>query len=129
VEVAWYDTWPGDAQQNEYRGAWGVYGLLSSGKVLVADMQTGLYVLKPVGLTAGIQENNAVGFTMYPNPASEVVQLDEVYSTIRIIDVHGKIIHSVQNEQTISVENLADGMYMIGVEKEGNWSFKKLMKD
>ena len=44
TEVAWYDTYPSNNNQN-YEGCWGVY-MFPSGKIAVSDRSTGLYVLK-----------------------------------------------------------------------------------
>lgn len=44
VEVGHYDTYFGP-NPGELRGAWGVYPFLKTGKVLVSDTETGLYVL------------------------------------------------------------------------------------
>ena len=45
VEVGNYDTWSG--ADGGFNGAWGAYPFLPSGKVLVSDRSTGLYVLEP----------------------------------------------------------------------------------
>lgn len=45
VEVAHYDTSP--LTGNGFQGAWGVYPYLPSGRVLVSDMELGLFVLQP----------------------------------------------------------------------------------
>ena len=42
-EVAFYDTHL-QTPMSSYEGAWGVYPYFESGKVIVSDMQTGLYV-------------------------------------------------------------------------------------
>lgn len=42
-EVAFYDT-HSQSPLSPYEGAWGVYPYFTSGKVIVSDMQTGLYV-------------------------------------------------------------------------------------
>lgn len=39
-----YDTYPG-TNNSGFRGAWGIYALLPSGRILVSDMSTGLYVV------------------------------------------------------------------------------------
>jgi choice-of-anchor B domain-containing protein len=71
VEVAYFDTYPAP-EVGVYRGAWTVYPYLASGKLLVSDMQTGLYVLRLDGAVAA--EPGAVpatGFALgasYPNP-------------------------------------------------------------
>jgi len=44
TEVAWYDTYPSNNDEN-YDGCWGVY-MFPSGKIIASDRQTGLYVLK-----------------------------------------------------------------------------------
>lgn len=129
TEVAWYDTWPGDALEDEFRGAWGVYAFLPSGKVLVSDIESGLYVLQPHLNYAGVNENAHMNFTMHPNPASDWVQFSEEFSTIRIYDVNGKILRSAQHQNTISVEGLSNGIYMVGVEKNGNWNYTKMVKE
>jgi hypothetical protein len=128
-QVAWYDTYPGDAIDGEYAGCWGTYPLLPSGKILASDMQTGLYVFGTHNLTIGIEDQHPIEFTMHPNPASEFVQFNETFSAIRIMDINGKLVHSAQYAQTISVEGLSNGIYMIGVEKEGVWGWKKLVKE
>jgi choice-of-anchor B domain-containing protein len=45
VEIASYDTWPGAS--GGFNGAWGVYPFLPSGNVLILDISTGLYVVRP----------------------------------------------------------------------------------
>jgi choice-of-anchor B domain-containing protein len=129
TEVAWYDTWPADALSGEYRGAWGVYGLLSSGKVLVADMQTGLYVLRPHNMPIGIENNSSFSFRMSPNPTTDLVYFSENFENIAIIDAQGKTIRNFKNESTISLGDLATGIYMIEVVKDGNRAYKKLVKE
>ena len=55
VPAAWYDTYDGDRQR--FNGAWGAYPFLPSGRVLVSDINTGLYVfeanLEPVARLEG----------------------------------------------------------------------------
>jgi len=42
VPAAWYDTYSGDRKR--FNGAWGAYPFLPSGRLLVSDINTGLYV-------------------------------------------------------------------------------------
>jgi len=44
VRKYYYDTFPG-VNNSGFKGAWGVYPLLPSGRVLVSDMASGLYLL------------------------------------------------------------------------------------
>lgn len=45
VRKSFYDTFPGTNSQG-FQGAWGVYALLPSGRILVSDMASGLYLLE-----------------------------------------------------------------------------------
>jgi len=45
VEVGIYDTWSGP--DGGFNGAWGAYPFLPSGRLLVTDIQSGLFVLEP----------------------------------------------------------------------------------
>ncbi|HIF15168.1 MAG TPA: choice-of-anchor B family protein [Bacteroidetes bacterium] len=73
----YYDTYlPSD--HASYRGAWGVYPFLGPDKVLLSDMQSGLYVLD---VTNALNYNNIVknyikGIKVYPNPASGQINID-----------------------------------------------------
>ncbi len=46
VRKFFYDTYPG-INDSWFKGAWGVYCLLPSGKILVSDMASGLYLFSP----------------------------------------------------------------------------------
>ena len=45
-KVAYYDTYEPDSHAG-YAGAWGVHAALPSGRVLISDVQSGLFVLQP----------------------------------------------------------------------------------
>jgi choice-of-anchor B domain-containing protein len=69
--VASYDTYP-NHDRATYAGAWGVYPF-PSGKIIVSDMQTGLYVLRyPPGVTSVRHNRSPVSdFSLsqnFPNP-------------------------------------------------------------
>jgi len=55
VPAAWYDTY--DGNERRFNGAWGAYPFLPSGRLLVSDINTGLYVfdtdIKPVARLEG----------------------------------------------------------------------------
>jgi hypothetical protein len=79
-----------------------------------------------------VEENAAAGFTMYPNPARDVVQLEGLtrQATVRIFDATGRAVvqHTVQNErESISVASLSQGIYIVRYESEGNVAVKELM--
>ncbi len=77
-QAGYYDTYP-DSSIQQFNGAWGCYPFLPSGKVLVSDMQTGLYVLDVHEALAGVGiknlavQQNALG--IYPNPATDKIMV------------------------------------------------------
>ncbi len=67
----YYDTYPGPDVQG-YFGAWGCYPYLPSRRILVSDMQTGLYVFdadEAIGIHKG------ASFSIWPNPAQDRLSL------------------------------------------------------
>ncbi len=62
IEVGFYDTFTGAS--GGFDGAWGVYPYLPSGRVLISDIQTGLWILEPTntyGLLRGTVREAGVG--------------------------------------------------------------------
>lgn len=76
-------------------------------------------------------ENN-VSFGVYPNPANDFVTISDANGTeVRILDMLGRtlIAKSVKSSnETISIDNLNNGMYMIQIVKDGKTSTQKLIK-
>lgn len=76
-------------------------------------------------------ENN-VSFGVYPNPANDFVTISDANgSEVRILDMLGRtlITKSVKSSnETISIDNLNNGMYMIQIVKDGKTSTQKLIK-
>ncbi|MBK6610125.1 MAG: choice-of-anchor B family protein [Chitinophagales bacterium] len=73
IEVAHYDTSP--TEGGGFKGAWGVYPYLPSGNILVADMETGLYIVKPdLKLGAALSGNVKAKF-LGTNVAGATIEL------------------------------------------------------
>jgi choice-of-anchor B domain-containing protein len=75
--AGFYDTSTELHANNDYRGCWGVYPLLPSGRVLASDMQTGLWVFdvsEAVSGSTGLEavENQNPAAVIYPNPVEDV---------------------------------------------------------
>lgn len=89
-----------------------------------------LYKLQVSG--ASISENNqAAQFTIFPNPADDFVQLNgaEMGNQVRIIDISGKVIHTLTVQQTVEQINVADfapGIYFLMIENQ--YSQKLIIK-
>ena len=65
LQTAWYDTYPGSDETAHFRGAWGIYSYLPSGRILISDRQTGLYVFRfaePPNINSSLEHG------VFPNP-------------------------------------------------------------
>ncbi|HRE41705.1 MAG TPA: choice-of-anchor B family protein [Ignavibacteria bacterium] len=117
VEIAWYDTYPG-ANGNTFAGAWGVYKF-PSGKIVVSDMNTGMYVLK-IGNTVNINNISSVAESFdlsqnYPNPFNPETTiefsipngLNNESVNMSVYDLSGKLIKTLVNQ------NMSQGRYSV----------------
>lgn len=103
VEIAWYDTYPEEAEF-QMNGAWGVYSDLPSGRIVVSDRQNGLFLFD-------FREEVFDGFdnddlTIYPNPSASgtemIVKLNLSEFTevkIQVLDLFG---HKLLEEDMIN---------------------------
>lgn len=87
-----------------------------------------------VDLCLGVAVLNGSDFTMYPNPANNTVTLtlDNFTGTavVRIISVDGKVVleqNATAPIVSFGVEQLAKGIYMVGVQTATGTSFQKLI--
>ncbi|MCI0708231.1 MAG: choice-of-anchor B family protein [Ignavibacteriae bacterium] len=132
--VGYYDTYPAPANPLTYPGAWGAYPYYPSGKVIVSDRQTGLYVLRytgnepppppppPIPSRFAVHQN-------FPNPFNEetTIQFDLPVETVvraRLFNVLGQEIRVLQNGKMpageypvkINARGLPSGIYIFYVE-------------
>lgn len=124
---------------DNYRGNWGVYPLLPSGKILASDMQNGFYIFDVSdALTAGIstkpQEENAV---VFPNPFRESFNLslpDGSKGNYRyeLMDVDGKsLLRGNISSNITSIhtgKEIAAGNYFLKITGNGESFTKKVVK-
>jgi hypothetical protein len=72
--VGWFRTYQGSPMQ-QYAGAWGCFPFLPSHRILVSDMQTGLYVLDAASLLSVKTPGLAGGLQLFPNPSGGVLHI------------------------------------------------------
>lgn len=108
------------ANRNSYEGAWGVYPFLPSGNLLVSDMQEGLFVIKGMDEVLNAEDLKFYNsFTLYPNPASDVIQVkleDPVDAEIQVSNAQGHILLTkdiTSNSLELDVKYLPVGYYFM----------------
>ena len=112
VEVASYDTWPGAS--GGFNGAWGVYPFLPSGNILINDISTGLYIVRPQ-LT-----NLAIAHTPLSDPSRE----DGIYPVTATVTSNNalagvSLVYSVDGGAPVSVPMSAQGGGVYGASIPG----------
>jgi Secretion system C-terminal sorting domain len=69
-------------------------------------------------------------FTVYPNPATDVVTVTEGIINVAVYTIDGKKINLQQNQNTLNIAPLSKGMYVLyGENQQGNTFTTKLVKE
>ena len=76
------------------------------------------------------KENN---FNIWPNPMTDILNInikEDGIATIEIFNINGQVIKSqiIKNNQTINVEELQPGAYLLRIEQNGKRELHKLIK-
>jgi len=84
--------------------------------------------------TAGVEDESLITLNMYPNPASDVLNISaqSTINTVEIFNVLGQKVITMQVENTsaeINVSNLNAGIYLIKYEINNSISTKKFVKN
>jgi len=126
IEIAAYDTYEDNNLTNNFSmwGAWGVYALLPSERILISDRNNGFFMFD---FNREFFENQALSnsFAVYPNPITDTESIiirsakDEVESfTYEILDSAGNLVStdSVENQTFIALNiGLSAGLYFVNV--------------
>lgn len=120
-EVGFYDTFPGSSS-SLFEGAWGAFPFFDSGKVLISDISTGLYLVKFTPLSTGIAESagSPDAFVLkqnYPNPFNPSTVI--AYELPQKADVQLSVFNLIGQE----VRNLIDEQESAG-KKSVTWDGK-----
>lgn len=78
----------------------------------------------------GLDEVSAVEFSVYPNPTKNEVYISGALSedaTVEILDQGGRVLKTT-NGLTVSMTDLADGMYFVRVNDKGTSTSKRIIK-
>ena len=118
ILMGYYDTFAPD-HHNSYMGAWGVYPFLPSGKILISDMQTGLYVFEvnyenPLDLEIDEKPKHSI----FPNPCSDVLNIDlTTEAQIKMYDIQSNTVFSSEDITKLQVQtsHLSKGIYILKI--------------
>lgn len=89
------------------------------------------------GVTSlGTKTNNAAAFSVFPNPANNVINVSNANSKITAVsltDLNGRTVKNVNYDNLsnvqVNIEDLASGMYMMTIQSTEGEAVKKVMKN
>ena len=124
-EAGYYDTYPGSGTQ--FAGAWGAFPFFQSGKILISDRSTGLYIVSFDATLNGIENNPdlPVRYSIspnFPNPFNPTTTIKFEISKSTEVNL---IIYNLLGQEitTLVKNNLQAGSYNVmwnGKSKDGN---------
>ena len=85
--------------------------------------------------SAGIEDNNVNSFNVYPNPATDFVNVSFVNAenvTVTLINAVGqtvKVYNNVNTNTQLSLEGLASGVYVLNADINGQRVTKQIIKN
>ena len=95
-----------------------------------------MYGTITVTSTAGISENNLLSFEMYPNPVSDVLNIQLPTGTekaeVGVFDYTGRLVTSKiisSNDTSIDVQKLSNGIYLIRVSSDAKIGAQRFIKN
>jgi hypothetical protein len=97
--------------------------VIASGSVDSEDFKTNFSTGAQVW--TGIKEVSEK-FNIYPNPVNDVLTIDGDYTSATIYDVFGKVILTINNQNTIDVTDLSSGVYFININTNNATTVKKI---
>ncbi|KAA3621778.1 MAG: T9SS C-terminal target domain-containing protein [Flavobacterium sp.] len=104
-----------------YGGSWVSFGVDNNDELFVVDISGNIYRIIDASI-AGVNDNEAGGFHMIPNPASETVSLQIENASIRslkVMSISGSIIISEDQIDSVrfelNVSQLQQGLYLVSM--------------
>jgi choice-of-anchor B domain-containing protein len=122
-----------------YRGCWGVYPFLPSGKVLASDMQNGFYVFDVSDALTGMSDKPEEEKTVvFPNPFRESFSVSipdggKGAYTYELLDVNGKVVQHGSISRSISSittgKEVSAGGYLLRLSGKEGVVLKRVVKE
>jgi len=80
-----------------------------------------------------VEDNTSTGLNVYPNPCHDFLKIDDLnsYDLLKITDINGRVIFSLQpnsEDSYINLTSLNQGVYIIVLEKDGKREIAEIVK-
>lgn len=107
---------------------------INDANVILADVEADngvAHVVDKVLLASflGLENTSALQFNVFPNPATNEIQIAGINGNVSIADMSGKVlINKAINNETIDISTLSSGSYVLSVESNGKSGKQLLIK-
>jgi len=79
-------------------------------------------------IATSLKEDEVSGLVIYPNPASDLLQISGVdVASVKIYNLTGQMVKEVYNDSVVNVSDIETGMYVVSVADRENNSYRKLV--
>ena len=108
--------------------------------ILDSNVTNNLFTAKGFSITVieipntslGLKNNVVPETHIYPNPTSEILHISsyQPIDTISIYDLSGKLVctKKILEDKTVSISQLSSGLYIIKIQTDNTFEFKKVIK-
>lgn len=76
--------------------------------------------------TVGIESQATNGLRIFPNPVANELHVSDVVDELRLIDIQGKILETVEQTNAMDVSVYPEGLYFVSITSEGASFTKKV---
>jgi hypothetical protein len=77
----------------------------------------------------GIEDVNGMLISVAPNPITDQLFITGMYDHLEIFDITGRIFTTAQNQPSVDVSHLAQGVYFVKIEANGQTGTFKVVKE
>lgn len=137
TETGFFDVFP-NGNGAGYDGAWNVYPYFESGNILISALwygtpsyNGGMFIVRPSGLLS-TEENALSTIAIFPNPASNQLQIDAgttEINKIQITDISAKTLFTQEGyantKATLDLSSFSNGIYFVTINDK---TTKKIIK-
>jgi hypothetical protein len=78
--------------------------------------------------TLSISDTSQNNLEVYPNPTKDVVYFNKMVEQASVYDLSGKVVLNQVNSESINLETLAEGIYIIKISDDSNVEHIKILK-
>ncbi|WP_298311467.1 BspA family leucine-rich repeat surface protein [uncultured Aquimarina sp.] len=98
-----------------------------------ANEQTTTFTITVTDAILSVGENTEEVFTLYPNPTTDQIWIAGLHgeAQVTLSDINGRVLRTIKikNDQSVSIADLSEGVYLIKIEQDDVYQTTRLIKN